>query len=192
MNPKSSKLIDGKKITIVLSAEATQALNYEFSNNKEKNITRIIEKALLLKKDGLGDFLFQKIIGYMKIHNKVYADLNATFSNLNQISHHLNLCDFLGQEKPINDDLLNKVFKELKDSTALLSELRILILKVHIALMECFGTKEEKTLLEKKFQIFLKRLLMEEAIKRGLIEEYVIEELSSDELKKLIEEMEDF
>lgn len=189
-NPKSSKLINGKKITLVLNQQASQALDFEMKKTK-KGITEIVEKALLLKSEGLSEEIFEKIVIYMRIHNKVYNNLNATFSNINQIAYHLNLENFLGTKK-IDDNLLKKTLKELKDSSAFLSELRVLILKVHILLTDTFGTKEEKNILEKKFYRFLKKIIIKEAVKRGLIEEYVIDELSDGELRELIEQMEDF
>lgn len=188
---KKNKLIDGKRLNIVIDTLASKVLEKKVA---ETGIcaTKIIEQLLKTMPDGLGGITVQRVNDMMRFQKKFYLDLNATFNNLNQIAYHLNLAELMHfKEEVLNNELLENTLKQIQTNCDYLQELRILILQFQIILENAFGKKPDLTLLEKKYSQYLRRMVHQEAFKRGLIQDF-IEELSDEEMKKMMEEMENF
>lgn len=124
------KQITGKRTHLILSIEAYKALQSQMNNLGLQNTTKYIESLLLLAQTQdieKTDKILDKLINLINFNKKLYMDLNATFSNINQIAYKLNLA-FLNNEL---DSVANTLQDEIKTALAQtkedLADLRIIV-----------------------------------------------------------------
>ena len=189
---KTNKIIEGKRVNIVLDSASSKILE-DYMDSKKITATKIIEDAIKRMPDGLSMKVIEKITTIMRLNDQTYKQANATFSNLNQIAYHLNLAKVYDKETNLLKD--NEMVQELSEVINLTSkyvqDLRVLVLQMQVILMQSFGSKEAVQKLEHRYIKALKKMVRTEGLKRGLIQD-IVEDLPEDELKRLIEEMEDF
>lgn len=137
------KAITGKRTHIVLSQESYKALKKIKSKYNISSTTAIIEYLLLAERQEARDDFSQKLdrnltsaINLINFNKKIYLDMNATFSNINQIAYKLNLASLNGTLDTLDNDELNA---EITQALALtrqdLADLRV-ILKHLIVLLQ--------------------------------------------------------
>lgn len=139
-----SKYITGKRLNILISKDAYKALEKQ---KKQINITRYIEH-LLIKADENPESIAQsfdeqnkyldQITQLINFNKKLYLDINATFSNLNQIAYRLNLAN-------LNDP---NELKALADNKEFLLDTK----------QNLIDTKEEVISLKELLKTFLKTM----------------------------------
>lgn len=147
------KQITGKETHLILSLEAYKALNQQKEKLNIKSTTSIIELLLLStqNKDNthipnhiVDDVLErqQKVFNYItnliNFNKKLYIDINATFSNINQIAYRLNLANLNNTLDSVNTkELHQEVIQTLSQTREDLTDLKFImknlikILKTH-------------------------------------------------------------
>ncbi|WQU44076.1 hypothetical protein KVD81_02900 [Helicobacter pylori] len=118
---QNSKLKNGgKRLVLVLEKNAYEKLK-ELSKNHHMPMTKYIETYILSHSNDLNtqslvnyQALKKSFLFYMKNLNQVYKGLNATFNNLNQIAHHLNLQVLLQQENKVSTILSETSLKQIE------------------------------------------------------------------------------
>ena len=154
------KQITGKETHLILSLEAYKALNHQKEKLKIKSTTSLIE-LLLLNAQNQGNKHIpnnitddisqrnQRVFGYItnliNFNKKLYIDLNATFSNVNQIAYRLNLANLSNTLDSMNTkELHQEIIQTLSQTRKDLSDLKV-IMKNLIKILKT----HEKTLIKK-------------------------------------------
>lgn len=145
------KEITGKRTHLILSKEAYLALKSQKEKLGYSNTTQYIESLLLLthnkNNDNANIFenankLYDKITNLINFNKKIYLDLNATFSNINQIAYKLNLAHLNGELDSLNTKEIEQDIKQtLSQTKEYLMDLKV-ISKHIISLLE----SKQKTL----------------------------------------------
>lgn len=118
-----SKYITGKRLNILISKDAYKALEKQ---KKQINTTRYIEH-LLIKADENPESIAQsfdeqnkyldQITQLINFNKKLYLDINATFSNLNQIAYRQNITLYI-KIAQTDIDTLKSLIRVLLESIA--------------------------------------------------------------------------
>lgn len=185
----ANKLQEGKRLNIVISALANEALQQHIQQTQKKT-TRIIEELLETLPHSRGEKVLSQAAALIQMNEKLYQDTNATLSNLNQIAHHLNLAELLDFKNHIlNQEFLEKNLLALKRNAQLLQDLRILILQLQILLEKNFGKISRVHSIEKKYTRYLKKIVQQEGFKRGLLQDF-LQEQSDRDIQRFLKAME--
>lgn len=153
------KQITGKETHLILSLEAYKALNHQKQKLNIKSTTSVIELLLLnTQNNAIANNIIdeevsqrnQKVFNYItnliNFNKKLYIDLNATFSNVNQIAYRLNLANLSNTLDSINTkELHQEVIQTLSQTREDLADLRV-IMKNFIKILKT----HEKTLIKNK------------------------------------------
>ncbi|MBR2112204.1 MAG: hypothetical protein IJ950_04605 [Helicobacter sp.] len=147
------KQITGKEIHSIISIEAYKALQKHKDFLQIKNTTKILEILLLnaqqkhiAQKNNSSDSSKENniekriennlkklvyITNLINFNQKLYIDLNATFSNINQIAYKLNLLDLNGNLKETNTkEFYEETIIELNKTRRNLIDLRVMMKNV--------------------------------------------------------------
>lgn len=141
----NKKQITGKRTHLVLSKEAYLALKSQKEKLGISNTTQYIESLLLLthEKNGETTFdnankLYDKLTSLINFNKKLFLDLNATFSNINQIAYKFNLAHINGE---LNDIVTKEIHKEVNES---LSKVKVELIDLRILTKHIINMLESK------------------------------------------------
>ncbi|WP_394980643.1 hypothetical protein [uncultured Helicobacter sp.] len=124
------KQITGKRTHLILSIEAYKALQSQMNTLGLQNTTKYIESLLLLAQTqdiAKTEKILDKLINLINFNKKLYMDLNATFSNINQIAYKLNLAFLNNELDSVADALQNEIKTTLAQTKEDLADLRIIV-----------------------------------------------------------------
>ena len=137
------KNITGKRINLVISKDTYKALQ---AQRKDMKMTPFIEQ-LILNTDPNAlihtqnqNALLDKFNALINFNKKLFIDVNATFSNVNQIAYRLNIANLSEDEEELEILIQNKDFQTetkqiLIDTKEEIQSLKSLI-KTFISLLE--------------------------------------------------------
>lgn len=131
---KKNKLIDGQRLTLVISEDCKKILNTKLKEQKgQLTITSYIESLILRDKNTQKDI--DKVFSLALLNKDLYFSTNATFSNLNQIAHGLNLAKIFDIDNIKNDkERLTRLLNALEESNHNVKQLRLLTLEMLLTL----------------------------------------------------------
>lgn len=139
--PKSER---GKKLYFVLDSKAYEQLKIE-CKNKSLTMTKFLEQ-IILEKSGENQESISKVFSLTKINKELYDGTNATYSNINQIAHSINMFKMLNDGK-IDDllqaDFLKKILDNFSSLNNDIQNLRVLILEF-LLILESNGIENKK------------------------------------------------
>lgn len=138
----NKKVITGKETHLILSLEAYKALNTQKKKLNIKSTTALIEFLLLNAANhnthiphNVEDTLpikNQKVFAYItnliNFNKKLYLDINATFSNINQIAYRLNLANLNNTTDSIDfTQLHQEIIQTLAQNREELLDLKVIM-----------------------------------------------------------------
>lgn len=137
------KNITGKRINLVISKDTYKALQ---AQRKDMKMTPFIEQLILNTDPNTliltqnQNALLDKFNALINFNKKLFIDVNATFSNVNQIAYRLNIANLSEDEEELEILIQNKDFQTetkqiLIDTKEEIQSLKSLI-KTFISLLE--------------------------------------------------------
>ena len=136
-NYQESKIYNSKHFHALFSLESYKIL-VKKAKEQNMNMTQFVENLILSqeeqyfeKKQEKNIVGLEKLINLINFNKKFYTDLNATFSNLNQIALRLNIANLVSEEalQALRDDesVHAATQQNLIEATQMLEQVRELI-----------------------------------------------------------------